>query len=514
MSIFQKEIYEHEIFLELARKLFMRLIGLDKLQDRYDVVIIGSGIAGLTCGTYLAKQGMKVLVVEYHSIPGGFCTSFKRGDFTFDIGVHYFGNISELGVVGRFIRDIGIEQELDLTRIDPSDVIITPDKLIKFRNNFEETIQNLQKAFPAESKKIESLCRSMNDDNFLILYKKFRNKTFRMILDAYFQDERLKQVFCAMLGNIGLPSTMVSALTAAVMYRDYVFRGGHYPKGGMQKFPDAIVRKFIEYGGDLLLNKEVRKISINGKKVDGVLIDNKTFISCDYVVSNCSANQTFYNLIDPDFLPLNFKKKLDQLIPSPSCFTVYFSLKGSLKNSPNVYSNIWYCPDYDIDQAYWDCMHNKVNTKGFLFCALPSLHDPSLAPKGYECGHLIILAPCMNDKYWRENKNRIQDELINKANDIIPDFSSKLHNTYLATPLTVKRFTKADRGAIYGWASTLKQNGSTIESSTFIENLYLTGHWTTLESGQGGITMVVLSGRNVAKIILNKEERTGCLNLC
>ena len=490
----------------------MRIVGLEKLQDHYDVVIIGSGIAGLTCGVYLAKHGMKVLIVEYHNVPGGFCTSFIRGNFTFDVGVHYFGNVSEYGVMGSFMRDIGIDRLLNLTRIDPSDVIITPDKPIEFRNDFEETVQNLQDAFPAEAKQIDLLCRSMNNDNFLVIYKQFRNKTFRMVLDAYFNDEKLKQVFCVMLGNIGLPSTMVSALTAAVMYRDYVFRGGHYPIGGIQRFPDAIVRKFVEYGGDILLNKEISKISIVNNEVNGVLVCDKYFISCDYAVSNCSARQTFLNLIGSEFLPSDLREKLNRLLPSPSCFTVYFSLKGSLKGSPNIYSNVWYCPDYNIDKAYHDCMHNKVNTDGFLFCALPSMHDPSLAPDGYECGHLIILSPCMDEEYWSMNIGRIQDKLIRRANDIIPGFSNKLHETYPATPFTIQRFTKADRGAIYGWASTLDQNGSTIESRTFIDNLFLAGHWTTLESGQGGITMVVLSGRNVAKTILTK--RLQILNPC
>ncbi|HDY75934.1 MAG TPA: NAD(P)/FAD-dependent oxidoreductase, partial [Candidatus Marinimicrobia bacterium] len=57
-------------------------------QNTYDAVIIGAGIGGLVCGCYLAKAGMKVLIAEQHSKPGGYCTSFRRKGFTFDAAPH------------------------------------------------------------------------------------------------------------------------------------------------------------------------------------------------------------------------------------------------------------------------------------------------------------------------------------------------------------------------------------------------------------------------------------------
>ncbi len=59
--------------------------------NAYDAAIIGAGLGGLVCGCYLAKAGMKVLIVEKHFKPGGYCTTFKRKDFTFDAAAHSFG---------------------------------------------------------------------------------------------------------------------------------------------------------------------------------------------------------------------------------------------------------------------------------------------------------------------------------------------------------------------------------------------------------------------------------------
>lgn len=484
----------------------MPSVDLSSVKEKYDVVIVGAGIGGLTAGAYLAKYGLSVLIVDQHYVPGGFCTIFKREGFKFDIGVHYLGSIDTGSVIGRVIHDLNLSDSLDFIKLDPTDVIIFPDRRILFRSSFEETIHNLQKAFPSEAVAIERFCRLLNNNNFLAIYAACRSKTFRDLLNEFFINEELKSTFCVMLGNIGLPSTMVSALTAAVMYRDYVFRGGNYPRGSMQRFATALATRYRLEGGDLLLKKLVTRIEVKENQVVGVWMDD-TFIACDHLISNCSARQTFLELIGRDRLPSDLAARLDSLIPSPSAFIVYFSLNGSLKDKDNLYSNNWYCSSYGIDEAYADCFRNKVNTEDFLFCAIPSLHDPSLARNGYECGHLIVLVPYMNHDYWVQNKQRIADKLIMVANRIVPGFSNRIHKYYSATPNTIIRYTRSDRAAIYGWASTPAQVGAVMPQQTPFSNLLLAGHWTTLESGQGGITMTAYSGRNAAKRIIKSLNR-------
>ena len=202
------------------------------------------------------------------------------------------------------------------------------------------------------------------------------------MLDAMFQDESTKSFFCVLLGNTGLPSTRISALTAAVMYRDYIFRGGYYPKGGIQRLPDGLAKRFIEYGGDLLLNKDVTRFKIDQNRIQGINIGENCFIECDNVVSNCSAKQTFYDLLGKDYLPAQLMRNIETMIPSPSAFIVYFSLNADLKKK-GLFSNTWHCLSHDIDGVYNDCINGIVNISDFMFISIPSLHDKSLCPSGW-----------------------------------------------------------------------------------------------------------------------------------
>ncbi len=93
----------------------------------YDAVIIGAGISGLVCGCYLAKAGLKVLIAEQHYKPGGYCTSFKRQNFTFDAAPHCFGSYREGGVMRKILKDLEVDKKLTIIRPDPSDILITPD---------------------------------------------------------------------------------------------------------------------------------------------------------------------------------------------------------------------------------------------------------------------------------------------------------------------------------------------------------------------------------------------------
>ncbi len=88
----------------------MRNFSLDKteIKPEYDVIVLGAGVAGLICGTFLAKSGKKVLIIEQHSIPGGYCTSFKRKGFIFDAAVHHIGGCGKWSVVGRCLKELDI----------------------------------------------------------------------------------------------------------------------------------------------------------------------------------------------------------------------------------------------------------------------------------------------------------------------------------------------------------------------------------------------------------------------
>ena len=96
------------------------------MNKKYDVIIIGAGIGGLVCACYLAKAGLRVMVIEKHDKPGGYCTSFKRKGYKFDVAVRYFGGMKN-GTLGSILTELAIQRKIKFKRFDPTDKIIMPD---------------------------------------------------------------------------------------------------------------------------------------------------------------------------------------------------------------------------------------------------------------------------------------------------------------------------------------------------------------------------------------------------
>ncbi|HBQ28306.1 MAG TPA: hypothetical protein DD719_02600 [Desulfotomaculum sp.] len=125
--------------------LFGEIMREDK---KYDVVIIGAGIGGLTCGALLTKNGFKALVIEQHSIPGGYCTSFKRNGFLFDAAVHFSEGLGEGGSFYQILKELKVEKEIELHKIDPLYRVFFGDESFSVSADLYEYISMLSKKFP------------------------------------------------------------------------------------------------------------------------------------------------------------------------------------------------------------------------------------------------------------------------------------------------------------------------------------------------------------------------------
>ena len=148
----------------------------DSLYTYYDVIVIGAGIAGLVCAAFLAKGGKKVLILEQHSIPGGYCTSFKRKGFNFDAAVHHIGGCGKWGIVGRCFKTLGIE--MDFYPLDPMDHLIFPHFSIEIPADLDEYIVRLQACYSLERDKIKDFFR-----DFIKLYRATCNDEKGQIID-------------------------------------------------------------------------------------------------------------------------------------------------------------------------------------------------------------------------------------------------------------------------------------------------------------------------------------------
>lgn len=468
----------------------------NNLEDKYDAIIVGAGISGLICGCYLAKQGMKTLVIEKNSNVGGCCTSFKAKQFTFDAFAHSLGGLRSGGTIETILSELGIRKSLNVSRHNPSDIIVAPDHKIYFWADVNKTVADLQKVFPAEVAHIQDLIDYLaysKGENTISLM----NSTFLDLLNNYIKDDRLKSILSMpVFGNAGLPPSLISAFTAAKLYQEFHLDGGYYPDGGMQVFSDLLASYFQEVGGVILVSKTVEKILIDkNKRAYGVRIKNgKEFIG-NYIVSNCDVSQTFCNLIDEDFFD---KPNVKNMEPSLSFFSVFVGTDQTLSDlSKEFEATVWYMYEYDIANMYkkakngdfekfsWFMIHGSPDKKGFV---------------------ISILAPFKDAEYWEKNKDEIADKLISLALKEIPqlkDVGFKFRT--VITPQSIFKWTSNLNGAAYGWESTQKQFiVSGLTQSTPIMNFFLTGHWTTQSFGVSGVSYI---GRETAKIILGRYDK-------
>ncbi len=485
----------------------MTIKGLKK--DEYDVVIIGAGISGLVCGCYLAKTGMKVLIVEKNHQIGGYCQSFIREGYRFDSSVHYLGSCRKGGVLRAVLEDLGLWHELKFISIDPTDIIVVPDGRISLSKNIDSTIESFNKIFPKETKDIASFLSFLDKEDVLEKYIALKqHKTFLDLLNAYFKDQKIKAIFNVFLANTGIFSDKISSIAGAILYKEFILDGGYYPIGGIDSVVNKIANKFKEVGGTILIKKKVKKINTLNHIATGVLLDNGECINARYVISNADATMTFLDLVGHEHLPKDFIHSIKISIPSPSSYILYLGLDNSIKPELPLCAGLWYdMSPYSLDEKHFNIIDNDKTT-GPFFCNYPSLFDKTQNNNKGISMRLAVVASYKGEDYWVKNRDRLSDIIIKRAENFFPNFSRYIKVKEDATPHTLYKYTLNRDGATCGWSSFHGQsdNIKAFSYNTPIKNLFLSSHWVHLLAGQGGVSMAASVGSRVAKRILQKEK--------
>ncbi len=478
--------------------------------DKYDVVIVGAGISGLVCGCYLAKANVRVLIVEHHDKPGGYCTSFSRKGYTFDAAVHYLGSCRENeGIIYSILKDHSLLDKINLLRNDPCEKIIMPNETIYIRKDNENTREELKQKFPEEKGNIDRFFNFILSGELLSVIAKTRYISFEKLLNEFFIDPKLKIILSVPIGNLGIAPSKASALASVFLYREYILDGGYYPEGGIQSFPDLLACRFREYGGELLLSHDVSGIIVENRKVMGVKLREGDVIRSNIVVSNADAVNTFEKMTS---CGCEESEKIRKLEMSPSAFIVYLGLNTDLEKVMERHFSTWLFSTYDVERCY-DTENNynlgKIDGRGkvfdldYIICHFPSLIDKKLAPENRSIVRAMLWVKDENGATKYNYEEKIYKKIITKLEKIIPDIEKFIEVKEIAVPRTLNRYTLNSNGSALGLASTVAQvDKNYFPSQTSISGLYLTGHWVTNGIGQSGIPLVAYCGRNLAATLI------------
>ncbi len=494
-------------------------------RERYDAIVVGSGLGGLACAALLARAGKRVLVAERHDRPGGCAHAFRRHDYWFDSAVHLVGGCAPTatnagGLPYQLLRTVGAADALEFEEIDPIYTAAFPGLELRPRSGIEEFVRSHIEAFPAERKGLHSLvaeCLALQTEvrsaeefaaplevmrhprRFPTLLR-YRRAALAQVMDDHLRDPRAKAAFAAFWPYLGLPPGRVSFVYFATMLLSYVAEGSFYCRGSFQRVAEALADAVEQGGGEVLLRAPVARIVLEGGRAAGVRLANGQELRAGVVVSNADLRQTATELLDPESVPPALRERIGQLEPSISAFVSYLATTLDLRALGATHETFVYA-GFDHDASY---ERTRSGAADWWTATVPTLADPRLAPPGVHLVALTTLAPWASPAEWRARKPAFLERSLALAERRMPGLRASLLFAEGGTPSTLLDYTANSDGAIYGWALSPEQVGrGRPANATGIPGLWLAGHWA--QPG-GGVYGVLSSGVNAARSILGPEH--------
>jgi beta-carotene ketolase (CrtO type) len=506
----------------------------------YDAIIVGAGHNGLVAAAYLAKKGLKVLLVEKSHFPGG-CV---RTDELFPgFKVNVYSLEQYLIHTTPIIQELGLSNYgLKYYNIDPT--IFSPfkdKKYMVFYKNTEKTIRHIKTFSTHDAKAYRKFVVEFDPLNELLggigmsppvsmfdlatdLHGTQSEKLFQVlftsakeILDETFETEYVK-VPIAFLGPaaIGLqPSqkgtgwTVGWHLSAKKLARPY---------GGSGALINALIKMLDFHGCRVLLDSEARKIAIKNGKATGVKLEDGREFESKIVVAACDPKQTFLRLIGEENLDSAYVAEVKRIkIANGIAMKADYALDGLPTYSCNPTSGVNEChaaagfisPSLEsLEKAYDEYKYAENPKEPGLMVALPSSIDPTLAPNGkYVLSLETRYTPykLSNGASWDDIKEDVADQLLDIYSEYAPNVKKLVLKKYSASPLDWERDLNLPRGNFFHVDMSLDQmfnlrpGAGMANYKTPIEGLYITGAGTHPGGGVSG-----LPGYNVAHTILNE----------
>jgi all-trans-retinol 13,14-reductase len=467
-------------------------------RDHYDVIIIGSGMGGLTVGNLLALEGYKVCVLEKNKQIGGSLQIYARDKVIFDSGVHYLGGLDKGQNLYQIFKYLGLMDKLKLKKMDTvfdKIMIAGDDTVYEYAQGYDNFIKKLLEFFPGEMEAIHAYCDKIKDicSRFPLynLLPSDPNDTKASLLeidtkgfiDSITENHALREVLAGNNGLYAGEAYKTPLYVHALIVNSYIESSYKCIDGGAQ-IAKYIGRNILKLGGDVIRHAHVTKIVEEDGKVTHVELANGEKIYATHFISNMHPAVTI-RMTQSDLFKKAYRNRLNSIENSISSFTinVVFKKKAQKHFSHNYYvcneGDVWSSGDYT--QENWP--------KSYAIFVAYSSRSPE-----YADGMTILSYMKYEEvKQWENTYNIIGEEedrgaayeafkkykaeiLLDSVEKRFPGMKDKIEKYYTATPLSYRDYIGNDDGSLYGVAKDYKDALKTfISPRTKLPNLYFTG---------------------------------------
>ncbi len=418
---------------------------LADLRDYYDVVVIGSGLGGLTGANCLAKQGHSVLLLEHHYQFGGLATWFKRaGGHIFDISLHGFP-VGMIKSCKRYWTKEIADSIVQLKNIR----FINPQYDLKTTFDRSDFTKILQTSFNIAKNKVEEFYDHMANMDYFANDK----RSIGDLLEEFFPGRNeIKRLLLEPISYANGSSLVDPAIAYGIVFSNFMKKGIYTFKDGTDSLIKKMVKELRNNGADLrrqCLVQEVVTNKVDEKhKVEGVVVNGKK-IRCGAVLSNANLKNTIEKLFGLSKLPKEFADQAKSVrLNSTSC-QVYIGLKKGV-SIPDVGDLIFTSesPSFSTDEL------TDFHTTSRTF----SVYYPDTRPDRKEPRYSIVASinakwqdwQKLSDEDYAQAKNRLCEESVVALEKIIPDIRDKIDHLEAATPRTIQHYTHHASGASFG----------------------------------------------------------------
>jgi phytoene dehydrogenase-like protein len=480
---------------------------------KYDTIIVGGGVAGLTAAAYLTRAGQSVALFEKQEKAGGLVQSFERNGVLFDAGLR---SIENSGIVFPMLKQLGIELEFIQSKVSVG--IADQVLVLKDRESVKDYEAFLSSQFPDHQKDVQGIIREIQkimgymdvlygvDNPAFMDIPQNRKYLFRELLPWLFKflltirkinrlnepvEEYLKQftqnqALIDMIAQHFFQRTPASfALGYFNLYLDY-----HYPLGGTAVLIDKLVGFIQQHGGIIHTSSTIESLHPEKK----YLLDGRgNRLEYDQLIWAADLKQLYQRIPLEELTDRALAEKIEQkraelqdLQGGDSVFTAYYTVELDKEYFENICTgHFFYTPSKKgLSTVSKEGLERFLNAQGNLsedarlketvknylreFCALntfeiaiPALRDPALAPKG-RSGLVVSLlfdyrlARKIEEAGWTpEMKDFLEQCFIDILDrSIFPGLKGKIAERFSSTPLTIEKRTLSTHGAITGWAFT------------------------------------------------------------